>query len=519
MTDRPGVPSPSRGAQRSPGTIVDRSSPAVHLAQLLERTFPILIGLVALSWILVAVAHVGDRALLSWSDGARMGLADSLLRGTFYPPLFDGSAYGGTRFMPIPAVLHAALASLTGELVVSGKLMTYLSFGGLTAATFAAMRSLGCSRWRSAILIAAIVATGVAARASLGISHDPLPLALQLTAVLIVTRSATPGTMTIAGVLCSAAFLAKLSALWAPAAIALWLLARNRRLLRPFLASAALATALGFAAILIGTDGRFAENLRAMAASGVDVGSALGHMIQQVFLVATDTPLVWALLPLAGAATVDAVRTHRFTIFHLAYVSSLAIMLVVLLDRGASFNHFLDPMVLGAVVIAEAWARWEPSRRRTAAIAFVAAYGVIASLPLGLGSSVWQTLRALSGSPSTYQLRPLEGLVRAGDRILSEDPTIPLVLGERPVVLDPFMLRGLAEQHPEWVAALVDRISAKELDRVILLFPLDEAPDDWYQRWHLGPAVVAAISESYVLLSEREGFAVYGPAEDLATEP
>src|SRR5919109_1478572 len=49
------------------------------------------------------------------SQGVWMALAQHLNTQGLYPELYDGHAYGGSRYMPLPIVLHAALARVTGE--------------------------------------------------------------------------------------------------------------------------------------------------------------------------------------------------------------------------------------------------------------------------------------------------------------------------------------------------------------------------------------------------------------------
>ena len=75
--------------------------------------------------VLLAAAHVDDRYKLDHVSGARIALAQYVNEGTLYPELDDGRFYGGTRFMPLPVLLHAAVAKLTGEYLVSGKLLGY----------------------------------------------------------------------------------------------------------------------------------------------------------------------------------------------------------------------------------------------------------------------------------------------------------------------------------------------------------------------------------------------------------
>jgi hypothetical protein len=89
---------------------------------------------------------------------------------------------------------------------------------------------------------------------------------------------------------------------------------------------------------------------------------------------------------------------------------------------------------------------------------------------------------------------PLAGLVLRSDRILSEDPTIPVLLGQRPVLVDPFTARLALAEHPEWARALAQRISAKEFDKIILvngLAPGSSAYPDQFLGRTVNDAVVA----------------------------
>ena len=87
---------------------------------------------------------------------------------------------------------------------------------------------------------------------------------------------------------------------------------------------------------------------------------------------------------------------------------------------------------------------------------------------------------------------------------------MPVSRGERPVVLDPFMLVSIAKWHPEWRSALVRRIGAHEFDKIVLLDLPSSAPA-WYSRVHLGKEIVGAISRSYRPAAHAGGYWIYVP--------
>ena len=86
----------------------------------------------------------------------RMALARSLDAGVLYPPLFDGRNYGGTRIMPLSILLHASAARLTGEYVMSGRLLSCFILLVLAVVIFRVLRDLQCPSSLAAILAASL---------------------------------------------------------------------------------------------------------------------------------------------------------------------------------------------------------------------------------------------------------------------------------------------------------------------------------------------------------------------------
>ena len=197
-----------------------------------------LVGVAALvfaAWLFLAVAHVDDRFQLDHVSGARMALAQYFDEGTLYPELYEDGFYGGTRYMPVPIVLHGFLAALTGEYLLSGKLLSYAAMIGLLAAMFVLLRRQGCPVAIALALPAFVLTTQTGLAAGMDIRGDALPLLLQVLAVGIVAGTARPAPTVAAAALAAIALLSKTSAVWAPVAIAIWLFGRDRRRLAVFL--------------------------------------------------------------------------------------------------------------------------------------------------------------------------------------------------------------------------------------------------------------------------------------------
>ena len=455
-------------------------------------------ALAVVSWVLVAAAHVGDSYGVDHASGAWLGLAQRLGEGTLYPPLYDGESFGGTRFMPLPIVLHGGLGYLIGDYLVAGKLIAYTLMAVLLVVIFLVLRREGCPLPVAALLSATLLVTGTGLGAATWIRHDTLPVVLQLLAVACVVRSTNRNALLGAAALCALALAAKLSAIWAPLAITLWLLVRERSRLPTFV-----LPFLGFAVAVLGafeaiSRGRLTQNVVELGFAGSRGFDSLDREQTRLRLIFGDgLGPVRFLVVLAVLVAAAAILRRRTTLYHASLFVSLCVLAVVLTDRGAWSNHLLDLQVLSVVVLGAAW-RDLGSPLRTAMVLVV-----LAAVMLGYEERVHpiRAARALVEQDSSR----LPGAARrldAGMRLLSEDAYVPISLGQRPVVLDPFMLWSIAKRDPAARDDLVRRLDAREFDAVVLF----DRPDAratwrdvrlWYDRLHFGREIVDAVERNY----------------------
>ena len=132
---------------------------------------------------LVVAVHVDDRYAVDHASGARIALARHAAHGVLYPPLVAADSVGGTRFMPLPVLLHAGLSRLTGEYLVSGKLLALAAMLAVGLVMFLVLRRRGCPLPLSAGLVGVVLTTQTGLLAVTGLRGDSLPLLLQLLAV------------------------------------------------------------------------------------------------------------------------------------------------------------------------------------------------------------------------------------------------------------------------------------------------------------------------------------------------
>src|SRR5690349_23695398 len=87
--------------------------------------------------------HVGDRYGVSAASGVWMGLTAAAHAGAWYPPVYSGGFYGGTRYMPTPILLELMGRAVSGEYLVSAKLLIYAVNIGLYVLVYRAARRQG----------------------------------------------------------------------------------------------------------------------------------------------------------------------------------------------------------------------------------------------------------------------------------------------------------------------------------------------------------------------------------------
>ena len=351
------------------------------------------------------------------------------------------------------------------------------------------------------------------------IRGDGFPLLLQVLAVGIVASTARPAPTVGAAVLAALALLSKTSAVWAPLAIAIWLVGRDRRRLAVFAVSYAATAGALVLAFTILTRGRMLENVLGLSTSGIaGLRSIILTPYRFVHLIVDVGATTWAVVPLVLFAGWISLRRRSASIWLLSLVCALAVTLAVLIDIGAGWNQLIDLVVLSALVVGELAARAsdqataydrDASRTVGSIVALSLLWVTLTGSVVTLGPPVLQIARG----EASYGAEPLAGLGDPGISVLSEDPYVPISLGQTPVVLDPFMLPRLAGKYPDAIPDLIERIEAREFDVVVLLQRLEPVEQSWWVELHLGIDVARAISGAYTYAGKMQGYYLYEPRE------
>jgi hypothetical protein len=487
----------------------------------LEAVLLFLGATVLLAVVFVAVIHIDDRYGIDVASGARIALARSIDHGVLYPELHAGDFYGGTRFMPLPLLLHGGLAALTGEYLVSGKIISYASMVSLLLVVFFVLRRMRCPVSIALGLTVAVLCTQTGLAATTSLRGDTLPLVLQIIAVTIVAESRRPKAMIASSALATLALTAKLSAIWAPLAICIWLLVKDRKSLAWFVTGYVCLTALMLTVLIALTEGRFLENVFGLSTAGVGLHSLLVAPYRLVLLTVDQALSASFLLPLVAVVTWISLRRRELSIYLLSLLCSVAVITLVLADIGTGWNQLVDLPVLIALVLGEFVGReWQNPRTAitlTPILGLFLVWVILVGIALTLVPAVRGAARSL-GDPRLYSSDPLAGSATSSTRVLSEDPYVPVSLGQTPVVLDPFMLLRIGRDDPAVRKELVNRITVRDFELIVLVKRLEPFDQEWWRDYHFGTDVTRAIAHSYRFRGRLQGYYLYEPAEPVGDQ-
>ena len=171
MLDRPDRGTVSRVTERTNG-FAFRFAPASAASFLWNFALAGFSAVIVLSFGALMLAHVDDKYLFDHTSAVWLELSRRTASGLFYPPLFDGTHYAGTRYMPLPILFPAGLSKVIGDALVSEKLLIYLSAVVTFGLVFWILRRRGCPPLVALALVAGVLATGTGLLAGTSIHWD-----------------------------------------------------------------------------------------------------------------------------------------------------------------------------------------------------------------------------------------------------------------------------------------------------------------------------------------------------------
>ena len=192
----------------------------------------------------------------------------------------------------------------------------------------------------------------------------------------------------------------------------------------------------------------------------------------------------------------------------LFFVAVLVVTALIFGSPGLNENHFLDVQVASVVLIASWLAQATVPLYRQMGICALAVVMLMAAVPL---------LRRFKNADRRFHPHRFQQVLAAvGDTdkpILSENPVIPVLAGQQPYVLDPWMLRLLRKTDPYFGDPLLEGLRNQTFGAVVLCMadPRTNFGQWWYETGHFGPGFAAALNQNYHLAATFDDQRVYLP--------
>ncbi|HUZ47843.1 MAG TPA: hypothetical protein VMW54_14500 [Terriglobia bacterium] len=456
-------------------------------------------------------------AYLDQVSGVWIALANDLSHGVFYRPLFGPLGYGGTRYFPLFFVLHAALMKLGGGAILTGRLLSVASTLALLAGVYALLRRLGVERMLAGCSSLFVLCSESTQLALLAIRGDALPAALVVWGFAACCGPAVGlRQLAIAAVLFTLAFSAKVTAAYALGAASLYFLFSGRRRQAWTLAAfGAAGCAIVILAMLVLSNGRAYEVIKACATGGMGLASIL-HIPQHFALVTDGEDLSgFPFLILAAAALVAWPGRIRSEIAPLFFLAAATMTMLILGTPGTDYNHLID-LHAAAIILFTVWV-YRSGRQQ--AVFGMAALSIAAILAVFPAARKFRHKEDIIPRRQEFQAA-LRIAGHSPQPILADNPLIPVLAGQAPYVLDPFMFRVLSLRDPHFADRLWKRLRNKQFSAVVLIGdPSTSEGRDFYRQTAFGPAFPGKVLETYGLQVKMKEAYILVPREDPAVAP
>jgi hypothetical protein len=474
-----------------------------------------------LGWVMVCAAGFlciafGVFLVAAWKNyehlnptaGVWTAAAIDASHGILYRPIESYLGYGGTRYAPLHIVLQGGLIHAGMGPVTSGYLLDLIGILLVMGGLFALLRQLEVDRTAAAGMAVFVLAMYCYATTAAGIKGDLLAAAFNLWGLTAVvgsekSKNARRGGLFIGTAFFVLALAAKLTSIFGIGTAAIWLFFRGKRQRAVLLCAVwMIGVALMAAATQWASGGRALGIFRLCGGGGGGLRELL-HAPKTAIDIAIhrDRWFVAFWIIAAGCIVLGGKWTSLPSI--LFWITTLGTV-AIFGSPGTNSNHMVD---LGAAAVLVIGASLQLGRLGLIAgicATAVACYGGISCLKnvpeIYRSAQHGQMMSALAGSHKSTQGGPL----------LSENPMLPIIEGERPYMIDSFMFRTVRMRHPEIAERFWNDLSERRFRAVIL----DGAPTQTSRNGNagdFGPGFIEKLQRSYVLEGQHGEYWVYLP--------
>lgn len=470
----------------------------------------ILAMLVTLSLTAVRIGKaVPIDAGLEHVSGVWLTQATDLVRGVFYRPVVSEYGYGGTRYMPLHFVVHAALICTGLSPAAGGYLITLFAALAVSLGMFVILRRLGVSRLLAAASSVLWMGTTSSQFALTTIRGDLLPAALNLWGIALCLPPKRLGDAATRPVLAALFFVlavsAKITTVFGFAgALLAFLISGHRKEALKLLAATFVGLVVAFAAIQLASHGRWFAVFCAVLPSGPKwVYLLTGPALMINTAVATE-PVGLVMLCLACVAVVAGGRA-LLGVLPLTLVVAVAVVACVSGSPGIDYNHLLDLDILSLLVLAVL-----VSRRDVKAPWGAVTLAFMLTIACGDSFKRFQPMDRIHVRECA-----LSAIREAGTSplpVFSDDACPEIFAGERPYMMDIFAFKLARERDPAIALDFWERFSGRRF-RAVILSRLKPGPAgmELYEKDYIGNGFADTLAREYQFSAQYGPYTVFLP--------
>ena len=489
--------------------------------------------------VLAIVGLIGAVRLLLWywpgsffhnpASGTWTALAWDFAHGEFYRPVLSPLGFGGTRYMPVMFMLHGALIWWHLDPITAGVLLMQGSVLSVAIALYVALRAAGVRPVLALSFAATPWASVTYQKFATDMRVDYLSatfVLLAIAAVCVAMKDSRSRWLWSAGAACVLATFSKATEIVFVVPIAFALAAGKTRERAIWFAGLTLAMCVCvFGALEWASAGHLLDNLRATFTDGMHVADLWHRGLPTFLFQLVGDPLIGAMFLLAAWALVVAVWSRTWSAIDSYFLTTTAITAVIFASPGTSSNHMIELQIATALAVAVAVERGRLPDRLVASVCGVLVVVLIALvLPLPWMPSPIRTLQRLGPHQRATVEEIREEFLPPAGSYLSLDPILPVLLHQRPSVLDPFSLNLLVVNDTAAGSNLRALVHARSFGTIVLdddegVFARDmQSGANWDERaasrfLAAATPLVRLIASDYAICAVRRPFVILRPRD------
>jgi hypothetical protein len=488
-------------------------------------------------WIAAMMGLLGSIGLMLWYvpdgvpghvSGVVATLANDFANGILYRPVFDEHGYGGTRYMPVFIILFGIFIKIFQDPVTAGFCLSLSVVVFLDIGIYLLLREFGVRRMVAIPLMVLPHASISFQLLTLEYRGDFLASALNIWGILLGLKYLKKPywfLILMSSIAFSGAMFTKFTTVQGFGSLLIFYFLQGRK--KSALWQTSIIAALGVFNLFllhILSGGRMLSNVMACLLGGGSLDYALKTPYWFIHVIGQD-PFLLVQVILASFLVIKTFKTKGKTLPYLYFVITFIFTFLIFSSRGTDHNHLMDLLIASVLIIGINFQKLpELSKFFNMTFFFIIAGIIITWLPGTI--SIRHHMEAV-GKPTRANLQYIgERLGENKNNILAENPLVPLMLNQRPILLDAFSLRLITKKNPKIDHDFNRKIENQFFSAVVLTdfsgAPFDELEKEMENHKskgiykflgdvHFNKGFFDRLRQHYFLSFARSPFIVYEP--------